>query len=262
MRLPNMTPEATPSIMSEVDDQTPPSFFLSWKAPAIVTAVTTISTGDVPSIICSSGSFRMPVVTEVGQSGPPTRMHTLGRPSPGCSRILRMERIVSEFTPMKERTAILLPMSSPISFCWIMSASSLSPNEMSDETITPSQNGRNWGSRKEPQRYTAKPGTGGIMNRTTPVTMKTPHTTPTVVFASSSVWMSHEMKTFVILPKPTFITMKKMPIIITLEKTDVHRHLRTYSRQPFAEVVSRCARLICMPVRSSAQSVAPRGSQK
>eukprot|EP00619_Florenciella_sp_RCC1007_P011269 CAMPEP_0205908462 /NCGR_PEP_ID=MMETSP1325-20131115/3236_1 /ASSEMBLY_ACC=CAM_ASM_000708 /TAXON_ID=236786 /ORGANISM="Florenciella sp., Strain RCC1007" /LENGTH=42 /DNA_ID= /DNA_START= /DNA_END= /DNA_ORIENTATION= len=41
----------------------------------------------------------MPQSTEVGQSGPPTRMETLSMLRPGLDSTMRIVRTVSEFTP-------------------------------------------------------------------------------------------------------------------------------------------------------------------
>jgi hypothetical protein len=61
-----------------MERHTPPSFTRSSIAPAVTQGTISRKHGQEPSSICGSRSFRMPVSTEVGQSGPPQRMHTWG----------------------------------------------------------------------------------------------------------------------------------------------------------------------------------------
>src|SRR6056300_31424 len=56
---------------------------LSMNAPANVVGAMRKNTGKVPMSISRTSRRRMPVVTLVGQSGPPTRMATLGTFKPG-----------------------------------------------------------------------------------------------------------------------------------------------------------------------------------
>eukprot|EP00967_Tisochrysis_lutea_P030916 scaffold36362_cov31-Tisochrysis_lutea.AAC.1 len=76
----------------------------SWKAPAAVDATMSGRMGVVPRSIWKTLSRRMPVITEVGQSGPPTKMAHFAKLSPRRCRIMREARISTELTRTSART--------------------------------------------------------------------------------------------------------------------------------------------------------------
>jgi hypothetical protein len=55
----------------------------------------------------------MPHSTDVGQSGPPTRIATLATPKPGLPRMSFIVLIIGELTPTTWRTKTFLPSSTP-----------------------------------------------------------------------------------------------------------------------------------------------------
>mmetsp|Transcript_20053 Transcript_20053/g.62372 ORF Transcript_20053/g.62372 Transcript_20053/m.62372 type:complete len:406 (-) Transcript_20053:553-1770(-) len=253
--------DATPSVREESVSHSPPSDLRSWKPPATVTAKMLSSCGELPSRIEKRGSRRMPHATHTGQSGPPTRMHSLPADQPGSARMCRIARIVSVLYPTNERTATESPIRSPITTCCTADVSILSVKEMAVESRMPGQNEVKRGMRNEPSRYTAGPGTGGHMKRAKPAAKKAAHTTPSPRRARSSVWMSHELSTLSSLPKPTFITITTTPNHTTLLSTELHSHARTNSAIARPGGVSTSRRRTRMPERGSIQSSAPRGSQ-
>mmetsp|Transcript_34092 Transcript_34092/g.79874 ORF Transcript_34092/g.79874 Transcript_34092/m.79874 type:complete len:207 (-) Transcript_34092:2105-2725(-) len=99
-----------------------PSETLRMHPPAIVVSATGPSTGEVPSIMARTRWRRMPVVTLVGQSGPPTNRRTFAKVSFGSWRMSRIAFITSELIPTAARTLTLLPSISPMTFCWKMHA--------------------------------------------------------------------------------------------------------------------------------------------
>mmetsp|Transcript_39685 Transcript_39685/g.99343 ORF Transcript_39685/g.99343 Transcript_39685/m.99343 type:complete len:222 (-) Transcript_39685:614-1279(-) len=102
-----------------------PSLTRSWHPPAIVVSATGPSTGEVPSIMARTRWRRMPVVTLVGQSGPPTKRSTLATVSLGSCRMRRIAFIASVLMPTAARIPTLLPSFSPMIFCWTTHAHSL-----------------------------------------------------------------------------------------------------------------------------------------
>mmetsp|Transcript_8750 Transcript_8750/g.21289 ORF Transcript_8750/g.21289 Transcript_8750/m.21289 type:complete len:242 (+) Transcript_8750:1396-2121(+) len=100
------------------------------------------------------------------------------------------------------------------------------------------------------------------MKRSTPTAMKMPITPATSIPALSKVWMSHDTKRFVILPKPTFMIMKKTPSHTALESTEVHAHPLTRRVVCVAPKVSRSARRMVMPDSMSCHASRCPGSQK
>ena len=71
--------------------RSPASRRLEHEATANVVGVMRKNTGKVPMSISRTSRRRIPVVTLVGQSGPPTRMATLGTFKPGLVKRYRMD---------------------------------------------------------------------------------------------------------------------------------------------------------------------------
>lgn len=113
---------------------------LSSIEPAAVVSARGKSTGREPMIMGSSEMPSTPVSTEVGQSGPPTRMQTLPSVSGrGSLRMRRMVRMVVELTPTIERTETFAPSTPPIAFCCMAMASSLVRKAKVEAYATPIQ---------------------------------------------------------------------------------------------------------------------------
>mmetsp|Transcript_32761 Transcript_32761/g.80277 ORF Transcript_32761/g.80277 Transcript_32761/m.80277 type:complete len:330 (+) Transcript_32761:362-1351(+) len=152
------------------------------KAPASVVGTMRKMTGSEPISMRHSERRRMPVSTDVGQSGPPTSMATLlGVSRPGAVSILRMLRMSSELTPTALRTPTKRLMSWPISFCCMAIASSFMANAtVHAYAMAPGyvMNGSAWRPSMTPAaRYTGTPGTGGSRNITSPTATKMSVTT-------------------------------------------------------------------------------------
>ena len=82
-----------------------------------------------PTSMGTSEIPRIPVRTEVGQSGPPTRIADL--PSVrhlGSESTSLIARTAVELTPTAERTPTLVPRPPPMTFCCMMMASILVSN--------------------------------------------------------------------------------------------------------------------------------------
>mmetsp|Transcript_5147 Transcript_5147/g.7866 ORF Transcript_5147/g.7866 Transcript_5147/m.7866 type:complete len:91 (+) Transcript_5147:851-1123(+) len=75
------------------------------------------TTGNVPTNIGHIFKLMIPHNTEVGQSGPPTKIAHLAALNPGSVRISLIERIMFELIPTKERTFTFPDSRSPINFC-------------------------------------------------------------------------------------------------------------------------------------------------
>mmetsp|Transcript_7505 Transcript_7505/g.18617 ORF Transcript_7505/g.18617 Transcript_7505/m.18617 type:complete len:218 (-) Transcript_7505:1462-2115(-) len=154
---------------------------LSMNAPAITDGAMMNTTGSVPRSIWKTLHLRIPAVTDTGQSGPPTRIHILGRLRPGVSKIRRMARMVTELTPTRARTHTRRPSVSPMPFCCITAAESLMPKQKSTATVTAATYDSGYAasppnaSRKArsvrmmpPVMYTGKPGMKGLRNMVRP----------------------------------------------------------------------------------------------
>mmetsp|Transcript_8125 Transcript_8125/g.12154 ORF Transcript_8125/g.12154 Transcript_8125/m.12154 type:complete len:228 (-) Transcript_8125:746-1429(-) len=97
---------------------------------AIINVGTIIKrTGSVPARIGSSGNCIMPHRTEVGQSGPPTKMETLSIGRPGCASISFVARMNRELIPTCCLTYTEFDRLWPINFCWREQASNFNTKE-------------------------------------------------------------------------------------------------------------------------------------
>ena len=101
------------------------------KAPAIVSGATRQMTGVVPSTMGASRWPRMPMSTEVGQSGPPTSVATLPRVMPGWLIMTLIARISLELMPTAARTLTYRLRLEPKPTCCIAHAQSLMQNPTS-----------------------------------------------------------------------------------------------------------------------------------
>mmetsp|Transcript_42477 Transcript_42477/g.104112 ORF Transcript_42477/g.104112 Transcript_42477/m.104112 type:complete len:268 (+) Transcript_42477:543-1346(+) len=104
------------------ETQIPPSATRSMQPPAMTVRAMGRMIGVVPIIILETFCRRIPVVTLVGQSGPPTRISTFPDVIAGSCSISRIALISFELTPMVLLTLIMPPSRSPISFCCMMHA--------------------------------------------------------------------------------------------------------------------------------------------
>mmetsp|Transcript_38546 Transcript_38546/g.71357 ORF Transcript_38546/g.71357 Transcript_38546/m.71357 type:complete len:222 (+) Transcript_38546:372-1037(+) len=108
-------------------------------APASTQGTIKKAHGRVPSSICGQLSRRMPVSTEVGQSGPPQRIATFSIVKPLFFRIFSIARMFVVCTPTNCCTYRDLPNSSPIPFCCRTTAFSLSASDSTDAKAIPVQ---------------------------------------------------------------------------------------------------------------------------
>mmetsp|Transcript_32085 Transcript_32085/g.88438 ORF Transcript_32085/g.88438 Transcript_32085/m.88438 type:complete len:240 (+) Transcript_32085:325-1044(+) len=89
----------------------------SIKAAATTTGKIRKKQGNEPISMSAKRIFRIPVITAVGQSGPPIRTATLSGCRPPCVRTRSTAFIVGEYTPTAFRTVIFSEKTSPMSFC-------------------------------------------------------------------------------------------------------------------------------------------------
>mmetsp|Transcript_17352 Transcript_17352/g.52319 ORF Transcript_17352/g.52319 Transcript_17352/m.52319 type:complete len:242 (-) Transcript_17352:1435-2160(-) len=87
------------------------------KEPVSVKGMIRRKTGRVPNSIWNSGSFRMPVRTDVGQSGPQTSTITLSICKPGWLRMCLIAFISGVWMATSLFTRTLSEKGSPINFC-------------------------------------------------------------------------------------------------------------------------------------------------
>mmetsp|Transcript_19322 Transcript_19322/g.41131 ORF Transcript_19322/g.41131 Transcript_19322/m.41131 type:complete len:341 (+) Transcript_19322:586-1608(+) len=159
----------------------------SWKAPSRTDGMMSTSTGTEPRSICGSESPMMPVATEVGQSGPPTRIMLLSAVIPGRCSTTRIERITLEFIPHAARIATRWPRRRPMTSCCMAIAMNLRAEERTQAITTPFQ--KDEGAVEEvdcfssslimfhgiitpAQMYTGTPGMMGMRNMAMPTARK------------------------------------------------------------------------------------------
>mmetsp|Transcript_20708 Transcript_20708/g.58080 ORF Transcript_20708/g.58080 Transcript_20708/m.58080 type:complete len:258 (-) Transcript_20708:1478-2251(-) len=145
-------------------------------APPITHGTIRKKHGSVPSSICGKRRWRMPVRTEVGQSGPPTRIATFSIDSPSLSSIFCIARICTVWMPTSLWTYWYFPKPSPMTFCCIATALSLRMSPSTDAKQMPVQNESQGSSFPRATMivpaamYTGTPGTGGSRNMMMPAT--------------------------------------------------------------------------------------------
>mmetsp|Transcript_37620 Transcript_37620/g.90372 ORF Transcript_37620/g.90372 Transcript_37620/m.90372 type:complete len:201 (-) Transcript_37620:101-703(-) len=190
--------------------QAPPSACLSMKAPDSTHGTTRMMHGVVPNSIWAGDKPRIPVMTDVGQSGPPHRIPTLARVNPGSSRICSMARTATLSTPTNLRTVTWDPSMPPMMTCWVHTAANFNAYEQITPIDTPKAN-PNEGSLcprapsiMPPVTYTGIPGTTGIRNMENPTRKNTSATSPKE--SSSSSPLSQDKKMKVSFATPTDIT--------------------------------------------------------
>mmetsp|Transcript_7050 Transcript_7050/g.8089 ORF Transcript_7050/g.8089 Transcript_7050/m.8089 type:complete len:240 (+) Transcript_7050:1387-2106(+) len=206
--------------------QDPPSAFLSWKPPAMAVGTISRSTGRDPSNISKRERPRIPVNTLVGQSGPPTRIATLGVWRPGFSRIFLMARMEMELTPTNLRMLAFSPIRSPIPFCWHTIAHNLMTKQNTPEIASAGGKPRSSSTAEvkmiPPVRYTGTPGTGGRRNIPRPTAKKMANVIPALRDFSSPA--SQLKKMVVALPIPICSEKKITPTqsIFTITLAQFH----------------------------------------
>mmetsp|Transcript_36144 Transcript_36144/g.100385 ORF Transcript_36144/g.100385 Transcript_36144/m.100385 type:complete len:204 (-) Transcript_36144:372-983(-) len=174
------------------------------KAPAKTHGELTRTTGVVPRMIWKRLSFRMPHMTLVGQSGPPTSTETLENLRPRVLRTRSTPRMKSLSTPTSCWILMDFPRQKPIMYC-PQHATSFSAKLRATARETPPQ--KPIGS--APQRaarttpavmYTGTPGTGGKRNMNRPMANNPAMTAPRS--QSSSCSFNHDRNTTVAFATP------------------------------------------------------------
>mmetsp|Transcript_45622 Transcript_45622/g.97828 ORF Transcript_45622/g.97828 Transcript_45622/m.97828 type:complete len:270 (-) Transcript_45622:247-1056(-) len=116
-----------------------PSLSLVKRAPTRVWgAILAMKTGRVPRIICGMLSFRMPQVTLVGQSGPPTKIATFPGCIPRWFSTYSMARVGTVSTPIIFCTLTLLPSTKPMPY-WPQHATNFATRPSKEARMTPHQ---------------------------------------------------------------------------------------------------------------------------
>mmetsp|Transcript_86597 Transcript_86597/g.244874 ORF Transcript_86597/g.244874 Transcript_86597/m.244874 type:complete len:266 (-) Transcript_86597:2147-2944(-) len=213
------------------------------KLPERTVGMISSATGRVPTKTGRRGRPMIPHMTEVGQSGPPTRIETFAMSSPGRLRIRFMVRAVELFTPHAWRTPTLPAKKPPMNFCWRVHAKSLMQRQRPQVIPTDGQAPRKPVAvcgcsvpalmrMMPPVRYMGTPGTGGNRNRNMPTPTITSDTKMKPTISSSCVALSmphselsHERKTVTYLDTITFMIMKACPQKRAQQSTPSHFHV-------------------------------------
>mmetsp|Transcript_5214 Transcript_5214/g.12562 ORF Transcript_5214/g.12562 Transcript_5214/m.12562 type:complete len:420 (+) Transcript_5214:498-1757(+) len=157
------------------------------------------NTGKVPSSICGMLTLRMPQLTLVGQSGPPTRIATFPGFRPLFLMIISIALVGTLSTPIIFCIWTDLPAAYPIPY-WPTQANNFAHSPSIHATQTPRAKPM------EPSRcdcfpmtmpanmYTAEPGTGGNKNMQIPMTKTKPTTMPKSTVSSSVFSQENKMK--------------------------------------------------------------------
>mmetsp|Transcript_617 Transcript_617/g.1913 ORF Transcript_617/g.1913 Transcript_617/m.1913 type:complete len:268 (-) Transcript_617:201-1004(-) len=134
------TSAATAKVTDCTLGQMPPSLARSIIEPAMDVGATKKRMGNDPICICALDRRKMPVTTDVGQSGPPRRIATFDTRMPGCDRIRLTARIDTLFTFTNLRTRTLPARFSPIPACCMKMAACLMAQQTRAATRVAVQN--------------------------------------------------------------------------------------------------------------------------
>mmetsp|Transcript_16486 Transcript_16486/g.34001 ORF Transcript_16486/g.34001 Transcript_16486/m.34001 type:complete len:209 (+) Transcript_16486:626-1252(+) len=180
--------------------------------------------GKVPTKTGKKSQPRIPVVTNVGQSGPPVKMAHFPQVNPGSAMTTLTALIRSLLTPTICLTATMLPNFFPKICCWIVPEINFRMSPRKVQYVTPptrpmvgSQTAR---SIRPDMKYMGTPGTGGRRNREMPTTDMAAETA--AMDHSEIATRSQARNRYVNLVTSTPITWTTTPTLRDIKITGVH----------------------------------------
>mmetsp|Transcript_6006 Transcript_6006/g.17739 ORF Transcript_6006/g.17739 Transcript_6006/m.17739 type:complete len:273 (+) Transcript_6006:205-1023(+) len=198
------------------------------------------ATGAEPTSMGTRGRFRIPVMTEVGQSGPPTSTETFAKLMPLSLRMYLMDFMSGVCTAMNFFTATLLAMGTPIAFCSSATAVSFSTRQKRKDAKTPSQ--KLWPASSTlgmmtmpPIMYSGMPATGGKRKSRISTTKSRPAAAPSDQGATAS--LNQARKSTRPWLTPTCTRKNAIPQYIDFVRMEVQSQLRACSQCSHASLV-------------------------